>query len=328
MIISRTPLRMSFVGGGSDIPSYYRKFGGAVVSTSINKYVYVTVNKKFDDHLRVSYSKTEEVETVAEVDHSIVREVLKEIGISGGVEITSIADIPSRGTGLGSSSSFAVGLLHALHAFKGQYMSAEDLASQSCIIEIDRCREPIGKQDQYAASYGGLNTITFNPDDTVSVDPIICRPETVEDLQTELLSFYTGITRSASGLLEKQSAIVENDKDKQIVMHKMVGLTHTLRDELQHNNVEAVGEILHENWMLKKSLTDSVSNPAIDQWYEKARRAGARGGKLLGAGGGGFLVFLAPKERHMDIINELSDLTPVAIEFERSGSRIIFYSKT
>jgi len=319
---------MSFVGGGSDIPSFYRKFGGAVISTSINKYVYVTVNKKFDDHFRVSYSRTEEVETVAEIDHSIVREVLKEMGISGGVEITSIADIPSRGTGLGSSSSFAVGLLHALYAYKGQYMSAEDLASQSCIIEIDRCGEPIGKQDQYAASYGGLNTITFNPDDTVSVDPIICRPETVEDLQTELLFFYTGITRSASGLLEKQSATVENDKKKQAVMHKMVDLTHTLRDELQRNNVGAVGEILHENWMLKKSLTDSVSSPAIDQWYDKARRAGASGGKLLGAGGGGFLVFLAPKDRHMDIINELSDLTPVSIEFERSGSRIIFYSKT
>jgi D-glycero-alpha-D-manno-heptose-7-phosphate kinase len=327
VIISRTPLRMSFVGGGSDFPSFYRKYGGAVVSTSISKYVYITVNKKFDDHIRVSYSKTEEVEFVAQIEHKIVREVLKKLEITGGVEITSIADIPSRGTGLGSSSAFTVGLLHALHAYKGQYISADDLACQSCIVEIDRCGEPIGKQDQYAVSYGGLNFITFDPDDTISVAPIICRPDTVERLQAELMAFYTGLTRSASDLLKQQTAVVEQDRKKQKVLQEMVKLAYTLRDELHKNHVETLGEILHESWMLKKSITDGISNPVIDQWYERARRSGATGGKLLGAGGGGFLIFVAPEHRHADIIEALPELRPVALKFERSGSRIIFYSE-
>ena len=248
MIISKTPLRMSFVGGGSDLPVFYRKYGGAVVSTAINKFVYVTVNQKFDDRIRLSYSKTEDAKSAEKVKHPLVREALQMLGIRGGIEITSIADIPGKGTGLGSSSSFTVGLLNALHAFANRYASAEKLGEESCAIEIERCGEPIGKQDQYAAAFGGFNLIQFNPDDSVSVEPIICTRESLRRLQENTLVFYTGITRSASAILKTQSASVASDKAKQKTMKRMVGLAHELRTELQKNNLDAFGEIIHENW--------------------------------------------------------------------------------
>jgi len=221
MIISKTPLRMSFVGGGSDLPVFYRKHGGAVVSTAINKFVYVTVNQKFDDRIRLSYSKTEDAKSAEKIKHPLVREALQMLGIRGGIEITSIADIPAKGTGLGSSSSFTVGLLNALHAFANRYAAAEKLARESCTIEIERCGEPIGKQDQYAAAYGGFNLIEFNPDDSVSVEPIICKRETLRHLQENTLVFYTGITRSASALLKTQSATMASDKAKQKTKDKI-----------------------------------------------------------------------------------------------------------
>src|SRR5688572_26535835 len=324
MIISKTPLRMSFVGGGSDLPVFYRKFGGAVVSTAIDKFVYVSVNKKFDDRIRVSYSKTEEVPSVDKIQHPLVREALKMLNIPGGIEITSIADIPAKGSGLGSSSAFTVGVLHALHAFANRYASAEQLARESCEIEIDRCREPIGKQDQFAAAFGGFNFIEFYPDDSVSIEPIICRRETIEDLEANTLVFYTGITRSASSVLKTQQKAVALEKAKQKVLCRMVEFARQLKAELQKNNVEAFGEIIHENWLLKRSLTPSVSNSAIDRWYERARKAGATGGKLLGAGSGGFLMFYAPRERHEAITRALKDLRPIRFRFEPQGSKIIF----
>src|ERR1051325_4136886 len=204
MIISCTPLRMSFVGGGTDLPVFYRKYGGAVVSTAINQFVYITVNKKFDHKIRVSYSRTEEARTVDRIKHPLVREAMKLLGLKGGIEITSIADIPARGSGLGSSSTFTVGLLHALHAYAERYASAEQLAREACEIEIERCGEPIGKQDQYAAAFGGFNFIEFNPADSVSVEPILCKRETLQRLQENLLVFYTGIVRSASTILKNQ----------------------------------------------------------------------------------------------------------------------------
>lgn len=324
MIISKTPLRMSFVGGGSDLPVFYRKYGGAVVSTAINKFVYVTVNKKFDDRIRLSYSKTEDAKSAEKIKHPLVREALQMLGIRGGVEITSIADIPGKGTGLGSSSSFTVGLLNALHAFADRYASAEKLAEESCTIEIKRCGEPIGKQDQYAAAFGGFNLIQFNADDSVSVEPIICKRETIEQLQRNLLVFYTGVTRSASALLKTQSASVSSSKTKQNVLKRMVKLTHSLKAELQKNNLDAFGEIIHENWELKRSLAVGVSTPTIDDWYARARKAGAIGGKLLGAGSGGFLMFYAPQARHEEITRELSDLHCTTLRFEAQGSKIIF----
>lgn len=324
MIISRTPLRMSFVGGGSDLPAYYRLHGGAVVSTAIDKYVYVTVNPKFDNNIRVSYARTEEVDEVARLRHPLVRESLRHLDIAGGVEITSIADIPSRGTGLGSSSAFTVGLLHALHAWQGRYRSAEQLARESCLIEIERCGEPIGKQDQYAAAFGGFNFIEFSADERVVVQPIVCRHETLERLQDNLVAFYTGITRPAAKVLREKQRRIAAESDKQAMLGRMVALARTLRDELQNNNLDAFGEVIHQNWVLKRQLSDDVSTGQIDAWYDAARGAGAVGGKILGAGSGGFLLFYAPQRRHRAIRDALSELRPIPMRFEPQGSRIIF----
>lgn len=325
MIISRTPLRMSFTGGGSDLPGFYRKFGGAVISTAIDKYVYVNVNKKFDNGIRVAYSKNEEVSFVHEIEHRLVRASMEYLGIQGGIEITTIADIPSRGTGLGSSSSFTVGLLHALYAFLGSYVSNEKLGADSCQIEIELCGEPIGKQDQYAAAYGGFNLIRFNPDDSVVVSPIICQRDTIKRIESNTLLFYTGITRSASSILKQQAEEVDNQNEKQEILKQMVQLTFNLAEELQKNNTDAFGEILHESWMLKKSITHGISTDEIDDWYELARGAGAMGGKILGAGAGGFLMIYAHHETHNTIMKALHKLRPIPIAFESMGSQIIFY---
>ncbi len=325
MIISRTPLRMSFAGGGSDLPGFYREHGGAVVSTAIDKYIYVTVNRKFDSGIRVSYSVTEEVEHVGDIRHALVREALRFVGLDGGVEITTIADIPSRGTGLGSSSSFTVGLLNVLNAFQSRYVSSEELGRNSCHIEIDICREPIGKQDQYAAAFGGLNLIEFRPDESVRVSPIICRPDVLQQIESNTLVLYTGIERSASALLRQQASDMAASSNKRRSMQRMVEIAYLLQKELQSNNVDAFGDILHENWELKKSMTSGVSNGAIDECYDAARAAGALGGKLLGAGAGGFLMLYAPRETHGAIKAALHKLRPVEMGFERLGSRIIFY---
>jgi D-glycero-alpha-D-manno-heptose-7-phosphate kinase len=325
MIVSRTPLRISFVGGGSDLPDFYRKYGGAVLSTAIDKYVYVNVNRKFDDGIRVAYSKTEEVQSIEEIEHPIVRNGLRELNISGGVEITTIADIPSRGTGLGSSSSFAVGLINALAAFKGRHVSREELGRESCRIEIDLCGEPIGKQDQYAAAYGGLNLIEFHPDDSVVVTPVLLRPEVREQLNRRIMLFYTGVSRSASAVLRSQTDSVNESVIKQGMLRKMVSLTYQLCDDLRRGELGSFGETLHENWLLKRSLATEVSSPAIDAWYEAARRAGALGGKILGAGSGGFLMFYAPEEAHEAITESLRPLRRSKVGFDLLGSRIVFY---
>lgn len=325
MIISKTPLRISFVGGGSDLRSFYKqsKDGGAVVTTAINKYIYVTVNKKFDNHIRVSYSKTEEIEDVSQIEHPIVREVLKKLNING-VEITSIADIPSTGTGLGSSSAFTVGLLHALHAYKQKFISADELANMACEIEIDILKEPIGKQDQFGTAFGGLKFLTFNPDGKVSVDPIFCLRETREAIQRNMLLLYTGITRSASKILAKQKVNIQADKRKYKIMKKMVQLAHDLYKDLKKDKINTFGDILHANWMYKKEMADDISNPQIDEWYNTARKNGAAGGKILGAGGGGFLLFYAPLEKHGAIKKALPTLRSVDFQFENKGSQIIF----
>jgi D-glycero-alpha-D-manno-heptose-7-phosphate kinase len=324
MIITQTPLRMSLAGGGSDIPAFYRKFGGAVVSTAIDKYIYVNVNKKFDDGIRVSYSRTEEVDSVGQVQHPIVRESLNQLGIQGGIEITSIADIPSRGTGLGSSSSFTVGLLLALHAFQSRYVSPAALAEQACKVEIDLCGEPIGKQDQYAASFGGLNFIRFEPDDSVIVEPLLCPPEILARLQDSLITFYTGSTRQASSVLVEQTQQAKSDQPTQDLLRRMTKLAYSLREELNGGRVDALGEILDEGWHLKRQVHPGISSSAIDDWYETGKREGALGGKLLGAGGGGFLTFFAPPERHRDITRSLN-LRHIEMKLERSGSRVLLY---
>lgn len=325
MIITRTPLRTSFAGGGSDIASFYQRFGGAVVSTAIDKYIYVTVNPKFDNGLRVAYSRNEEVDRLDEIQHPIVRNTLKLLNISGGVEITTVADVPSRGTGLGSSSSFTVGLLAALGAFQGRYISAKELADLSCHVEIEMCGEPIGKQDQFAAAYGGFSLIEFNQDESTRVSPIIMPPERKRVIESRMLMFYTGVTRSASTLLKAQNEAVDTDRAKQHTLKAMVRLAYQLRDELQSGNVESLGEILHDNWLLKKSISSGISNGDINDAYDRARAAGATGGKILGAGGGGFLLFDAPGEAHSRIVEALSPMRRVPIAFEPLGCQVIFY---
>jgi D-glycero-alpha-D-manno-heptose-7-phosphate kinase len=327
MIISQTPFRISFAGGGSDLPSYYGAHGGAVVSAAIDKFVYVTVSRKFDQSLRVSYSRTEEVENASQLQHPIVREGLAMLGLEGGLEITSVADIPSRGTGLGSSSSFAVGLMHALHAIQGRHVSSGQLADEACRIEIERCAEPIGKQDQYAAAFGGLNYIQFHTDGSVQVDPIALSSGSREALGRHFLMFYTGITRSASGILAGQSKALADENKKAEAMHQMVAYAAELRDALWKGNLEAMGRILHENWLLKRTLTAGISSGEIDGWYDRAMKAGALGGKLLGAGGGGFLLFYAPPEKHESITAALSDLRPIPFAMDPRGSRIIFVNQ-
>jgi D-glycero-alpha-D-manno-heptose-7-phosphate kinase len=328
MIISRTPLRMSFVGGGSDLGVYYRENGGAVLSTAVDKYIYVSVNRKFDNEIRLSYSKTENAKTVAEVEHKIVRHTLELLGIDGGVEITSVADIPSHGTGLGSSSCFAVGLLNVLHAYLGRHVSAAELGRLSCLIEIEKCLEPIGKQDQYASAYGGFNLIEFKPDESVVVSPIIMPPKLKAQLESEIVVFYTGKTRSASAILKDQAAGVASQAQKRQALDRMVRLAYDLAHDLQSGRLDTFGDILHENWRLKREMAAGVSSDDIDAWYEAGQRAGATGGKILGAGSGGFLMFHAPQERIADVRRALDFLRPVPFGFEPNGSQIIFYNPT
>lgn len=324
MIVSKTPLRMSFVGGGSDLPAFYREEMGAVLSTSIDKYMYICVNKKFDGSIRISYTKTEEVERREEVEHPLVREALDLVGIEGGIEIASMADIPSKGSGLGSSSTYTVGLLNALYAYRNQFASKEQLASQACEIEIDRCGEPIGKQDQYAAAYGGLNLIRFHPDDSVSVDPVICKPSLLQEMEDSTLVFFTGRTRSASAVLSNQSAAMRTT-DRRMLMRRMVQLAFEMKEQLESGTLEYLGSLLDENWRLKAQLTSGITDPQIDAWYATGIANGALGGKLLGAGNGGFMMFYAPKEGHAQIKAALSDLEPVKFRFDRTGAQIVFY---
>jgi D-glycero-alpha-D-manno-heptose-7-phosphate kinase len=317
---------MSFVGGGSDIPGFYEKFGGAVLSTTIDKYIYVTCNPKFDNGIRVAYSKNEEVTHVDQIEHRIVRATLKLLEADGGIEITTIADVPSRGTGLGSSSSFTVGLLHVLHAFQGRYASAARLAEEACRVELELCSEPIGKQDQYAAAFGGLNLFEFQCSGRVDVTPVMMPTERRQSLAQRIIAFYTGVTRSAGSILEAQSEGITRDIDKQRVLRRMAELAHIMKSELESGNLDSFGEILHENWELKKSLAVGISNTQIDHWYDTARRHGASGGKILGAGAGGFLIFAADEDRHAEIAQALSSLRRVKLGFEPLGSRIIFYN--
>ena len=327
MIISKTPLRMSFVGGGSDLPAFYREEVGAVLSTSIDKYMYICINKKFDGRIRVSYSRTEDVEHGQLVEHPLVREALDLVGIQGGIEIASMADIPSNGSGLGSSSTYTVGLLNALYAFRNQFVSREALARQACEIEIDRCGEPIGKQDQYAAAYGGLNLIRFHPNDSVSVDPIICKPSLLKELEDSILVFFTGRTRSASNVLANQSVAMQSI-DRRSLMRRMVQLAFEMKKQLESDSLNFFGELLNENWSLKTQLTSGISDPQIDYWYAKGIANGALGGKILGAGNGGFMMFFAPKELHNQILTALCELKSVKFRFERSGTQIVFYQPT
>lgn len=324
MFISRAPLRVSFTWWGSDIPSFYRENWWAVLSTSIDKWVTVLVNKKFDHKIRFGYSETENVEHTSELKHNYAKEILKYLDIDWWLEIVSVADIPSKGSWLWSSSSFSIAMLHALHAYKWQYISAEKLAQEACMIEIEKCWQPIWKQDQYAASYWWLNIIEFNPDDSVSVKKIICLKDTKERLQDNLLLMYTWLTRNASDILSIQNQNMLSNQKKIEIMKRMVGLTYDLKKELENNNLNNFWEILHENRVLKKEMAGGITNQQIDNWYNDAIKAWADWWKLLWAWWWWFFLFYASKEKHPDIIEALPGLRNIDFKFENEWSKIIF----
>jgi D-glycero-alpha-D-manno-heptose-7-phosphate kinase len=320
MIITRTPFRVSFAGGGSDLKDYYSHEPGVVLSTAIDKYVYLAVKPHFDSKFRISYSKTEFADTVDQIEHRIVRECLKLLGVDRGCEIVSMADLPAR-AGLGSSSSFTVGLLHALHADQGKVVSPERLAAEACQMEIEKLGEPIGKQDQYIAAYGGLQLIQFNPDGSVFVDPVVCTAETRRQLNERLMMFFVGGTRDAREVLTRQK---HNTGTKLEVLRRMCQIARQLRDILtEGQDLKNFGLLLDEGWQAKKSLEASISNPQIDEYYTRGLRAGALGGKLLGAGAGGFLLFYCEPDLQQFVRQELAELRELPFSFDPQGSKIV-----
>ena len=321
MIITKTPLRISFTGGGTDLPAFYKNGYGAVVSTAIDKYIYITVNKRFDNSIRMSYSQTEIVNHVDELKHDIARECLRMVGITGGIEITSIADIPS-GTGLGSSSSFTVGLLNALYTYVGERLSSEELAKRACQIEIDVLGHPIGKQDQYAAAYGGINYFTFERNGEVRREKIIVSNNDLRNMNRKLMMFYTGVRRSADGILSRQSKDTYN---KMEVLTFMRDQANQMKSYLTTKGFDSeFAAMLDTAWAKKKSVTSGISNPQIDELYQKALNAGASGGKLLGAGGGGFILLYCD-EQYQQSVRDALELNELDFEVSNYGSRVVYF---
>ena len=321
MILAKAPFRISFAGGGSDLPSFYRRQTGVVVSTTIDKAMYIAIHPYFHEKIRIKYSRTEDVSNTSEIQHPLVRECLRLMNIECGMEIASFADVPA-GTGMGSSSAFTVALLHALHALAGRGPAAQELAASSCHIEIDRVGEPIGKQDQYATAFGGLNYIRFNSDETVEVRPVACAETTCYELQRRLMLFYTGGERAASSILQEQGRNM-SQPDKFASVVEMTKLAERLCAELERNRIDSFGEILHEGWLLKSRLARDITNSAIDSSYRLAREAGAEGGKLLGAGSGGFLLLYCRPENQAQVREALAQLQEMPFAMTRQGSQII-----
>ena len=324
MIVSCAPFRVSFAGGGSDISVFYRKAGGAVLSCSIAKYSFAIVHQYFNERkYHLKYARTELADTLDAVEHPLLREALRMQKVEPGIEIASVADIPS-GTGLGSSSSFAVALLNALYAHRSVFASKETLARDACQLEIEHLKEPIGKQDQYAAAYGGLNFIEFHPNESVTVQPLMLPQPLVAELEGNLMLFYTGDQRDARALLSKQVSAMQNDSDKFATMQRMVELAYRMRDILTAGDLDGFGVALHQGWEMKRSIGAGISYARIDEAYASARAAGAIGGKLAGAGGGGFLVLYCPLAKQNAVRSALSGLKEVDFQFDRAGARVAF----
>jgi D-glycero-alpha-D-manno-heptose-7-phosphate kinase len=320
MIITQTPLRIGLVGGGTDFPDYYREHGGRVLNAAIDKFVYVIVKQRFDDDIYVNYSKKEIVSRVEDVQHELVREAMHMAGVRGGVEITTLADIPSTGSGLGSSSAVTVGLLHALFTYRGTQLSAAELAERACTIEIDRCRKPIGKQDQYAAAFGGICDMSFGRGDRVVVDEVRLPAPLRRQLQDELLLFFTGITRSADAILSEQTA---NISARIPQLHELRDLAAEAIAGLRNGEVGAVGTALSKSWETKRALASGVSNSQIELSIEAALAAGAAGAKVTGAGGGGFLLVSCPPGQQRAVREALAGMQELPIKLEPLGSRVV-----
>jgi D-glycero-alpha-D-manno-heptose-7-phosphate kinase len=320
MIITQTPLRIGLLGGGTDLPDYYTEHGGRVLNCALDKYIYVIVKQRFDDDIYVNYSKKEIVSRVEDLEHELVREAMHMTGVTNGVEITTLADIPSAGSGLGSSSAVTVGLLHALSAYQGRQVSAEELAEQACAIEIERCGKPIGKQDQYIAALGGIRDIRFGPGDLVVAEELLLSADDRRALQRQIMLFYTGITRSANTILAEQNANIESTRPQLDLLRDLAGFA---AERLRNGDVDAIGPALRESWEAKRKLASGVSNDQIDRAVTRALDAGASGAKLTGAGGGGFLLVICPVERQRAVRRTLEDMRELPVKLDRQGSRIV-----
>ena len=326
MIISKTPFRISFVGGGSDLRSFYKESPGAVISTSIDKYMYLSMHKHFEPStLLLKYSKTESVKSIDEIEHDIIREVFKYFNICN-VDFNSAADIPS-GTGMGSSSAFTSGLINLCSNYLGQKLPNYEIAKLACKIEIDILGEPIGKQDQYGCAYGGLKLIQFNSDETVEIKPVLLTNSKLKELQSNLLLFYTDITRKASSVLTEQTKNTKVSQNVRDNLKFMSSMANQLFNDLNKGNINLMGDYLNEAWQRKKSLASNISNPEIDYMYQTAMKSGAKGGKLLGAGGGGFLLLYVPTENHQEVRKSLKNYREVSFNFDYDGTKIIFNDK-
>ena len=324
MITARSPLRISLGGGGTDLSSYYRDHGGFLISAAIDKYIYVSIMRPFEEGIYLKYSQLENVKKVSEVQHPIIREALKLQDLkTPQIEITTLADIPA-GTGLGSSGSFTTGLLKALYAHRKKHIHQEDLASLACTIEIEKLNEPIGKQDQYIAAYGGISQFSFNEDETVNCKPLDISMDTLVGLEDDLLLFFTGFSRSASSILKDQKDKSEKD-DKEMLknLHYVKDLGYRSKDALESGNLYQFGEIMHEHWLNKKKRSKGMSNNDIDIWYEAAMKNGAIGGKVVGAGGGGFLMFLANDREKLRSKMRSFGLEEVRFKFDFEGTKIV-----
>ncbi len=322
MIITQTPYRVSFAGGGTDLPAFYKHEYGAVLSVGLMRHMYVTVSPRFDKTTRVAYTRVEIADGIDKLEHTIVREALRMTDLGEHLEITTVGDVPS-GTGLGSSSSLAVGVLNALYAYKGQVTSPGLLGEKSCEIEIDILGKPIGRQDQYAAAYGGVNYMRFNPDHTVDVEPVPVDAGFLHELERHILLLYTDQQRDADAILQKQS---DGSADKMTVLRQMRDLAGEMRITMGKGDLYEFGALLHQGWELKRSLGFGISNAGVDDWYSKARANGALGGKLLGAGGGGFLLVMAPPHKHAAIRAAVGHPRELEFRIDRRGSRVIFIS--
>lgn len=323
MVISKTPLRMSFVGGGTDLPKFARAHGGAVLSTAIDKWVRVAVAPRFEGDVRVSYSQTEIVPQADDVQHELIREAMRRTGLARGVDIITLADLPAHGTGLGSSSAVTVGTLNALYAYQGIQKPTEELAREACRIEIEVLGKPIGKQDQYAAALGGINLIEFRQDGSVVSDPVVAPREVFSSFHRSLLLFYTGGARgSGDGVLERQDK-ASGDGVNTEAMLEMRGLAYEMRELLQSGDIAAIGKLLDRNWELKRSSAPGTTTDEIDALYGKAIDAGAWGGKLLGAGGGGFFLICAPEDSHTTIRAALNGYRETPFRFAGRGSHLL-----
>jgi len=320
MIITQTPLRLGLLGGGTDLPSYYLAHGGRVLNCAIDKYIYVIVKQRFDDEIYVNYSKKEIVSSVEDLEHELVREAMLMTGVTSGVEVTTLADIPSAGSGLGSSSAVTVGLLHALFAYRGQQVPAEELAERACTIEIERCGKPIGKQDQYITALGGIRDLRFGPGGQVAADELELPANDRMALQQQIMLFYTGITRRADSILAEQNANVEATLPQLDLLRDLAGFAV---ERLRGGDVDALGPALREGWEAKRKLASGVSNERIDSAVSRALDAGASGAKLTGAGGGGFLLVICPVERQRAVRESLAGMRELPVRFDRLGSRVV-----